>query len=1009
MRLKASTPLFVPAPPLLLILLLSFALRLYQLGAQSLWYDEAVSLFISQKSISDLIAHTAGDIHPPLYYLLLHFWLAVAGTSEFSVAYFSLFFGVLLVALGFRLARDWFGVNVGLLAAFLITVSSFNLWYSQEVRMYTLVGCIGLLSLLLLTWLWDRGFQISVLRQAQDDNFRFQIGAAGYVLTVVLGLYTHYYFALLWLFQYLSITAAILIDWFRTLVTRHSSLITRHPSLIPWHLIQLAIVVLFLPWLPTAFRQVTEPPVPPWRSFVTFSTALNETLTALAFGQSLPIETGWPLVLISCLLYVLGLVVYLISSIRWRNARQGLRNVLFLFGATFAPFVLLLIASNWVPLYHVRYLFIYAGAFYIVLAFSFAWIARRSLIVMILLLGVYSGGSLRADYLRRFDATYAKDDYRSAVSYMAERVRPGDAVLINAGYIYPAFVYYFPYAIDWRGRLSDYRGDENPMSLVVAQTGSLGASPNLGWGSPTSDFYVSDEPETARALDRLLNMHPRLWVLRANDTVNDPRGMIRRYLSSNAIEFDELTVKGESFVKAQGFLLRRASLPTVMPTEPVSITLGQRIALVGWSAPPTTSAGNSLKLSLFWQSLQPLDVDYRASLGLFDSRGRRWALSDRVPVGSLLPTSDWVVGQVLPDAWNLAVPWGAPPGDYTLQLTLYDPFTQKKLTVPGGVDGTRARLGRIQIVRGPTAHLSAVADLLEALPGHAVFDGALALASYQLTPERVRPGDTIHAELMWHALGAPHENQVGFFQMLDERGRLWAAQESPPIDGRYPTSQWAAGEYVLDPRELVVPADAPDGRYHVIVGWYRERNRERLSVRNGWLPLTNDSLELGMVEVKGRERVMKAPANVGTATRARFGDSAMLIGYDLHSSPASAEGAPTASRTLTVTLYWQALAPMPTRYKVFVHLVGANEQIVTQRDSEPGDGTLPTTAWLQGEYLTDRHTLELDPQTPPGNYSIYIGLYDPRNSVRLTIFDADNKPVGDRWLLRTLTLSPSVK
>ncbi|MCA1555010.1 MAG: hypothetical protein LC737_11605, partial [Chloroflexi bacterium] len=48
--------------PLLVIVLLTFAARLYQLGAQSLWYDEAVSVFIAQQSMPDLLAHTAGDI-----------------------------------------------------------------------------------------------------------------------------------------------------------------------------------------------------------------------------------------------------------------------------------------------------------------------------------------------------------------------------------------------------------------------------------------------------------------------------------------------------------------------------------------------------------------------------------------------------------------------------------------------------------------------------------------------------------------------------------------------------------------------------------------------------------------------------------------------------------------------------------------------------------------------------------------------------------------------------------
>jgi uncharacterized membrane protein len=246
MRSRENIPLYNPIPPLLLIVLLSFVLRLFQLGAQSLWYDEAVSLFIAQQPIPDLIAHTAGDIHPPLYYLFLHFWLGLAGPSEFAAAFFSLFFGVLSVALVFRLARDWFGLNVGMLGAFVVCFSSFNLWYSQEVRMYTLVGCLALLALIALARLWDIGFQ------PVDSQFR--IAAAIYVAAIALGLYAHYYVAFLWIFLYLCVTVLILFDWFSIRKVKSSSLISARSPLMIWHGLQLAIVVVFAPWLPTAWR-----------------------------------------------------------------------------------------------------------------------------------------------------------------------------------------------------------------------------------------------------------------------------------------------------------------------------------------------------------------------------------------------------------------------------------------------------------------------------------------------------------------------------------------------------------------------------------------------------------------------------------------------------------------------------------------------------------------------------------------------------------------------------------
>ena len=137
------------------MLLAAFALRLYRLGAASLWYDETVSVILAQKDWLALTHHTAGDIHPPLYYYLLHLWGRLAGWSEFAVAFLSLFFGVLLIALVYRVAREWFNARVARFAALLVALSPYNLWYSQEVRMYTLGAFLGLAS----TYLFVRMLQ----------------------------------------------------------------------------------------------------------------------------------------------------------------------------------------------------------------------------------------------------------------------------------------------------------------------------------------------------------------------------------------------------------------------------------------------------------------------------------------------------------------------------------------------------------------------------------------------------------------------------------------------------------------------------------------------------------------------------------------------------------------------------------------------------------------------------------------------------------------------------------
>src|SRR5687767_1476745 len=122
---------------LLLALLAGFGLRLYQLGGESLWYDETVSVYLAGQSLPALIAHTARDIHPPAYYLLLHGWRALAHPSlnfglEFLYAWPSLCFGLLMVALLYPVGIRLLDRHSALLAAWLAVIHPFQLWYSQE-------------------------------------------------------------------------------------------------------------------------------------------------------------------------------------------------------------------------------------------------------------------------------------------------------------------------------------------------------------------------------------------------------------------------------------------------------------------------------------------------------------------------------------------------------------------------------------------------------------------------------------------------------------------------------------------------------------------------------------------------------------------------------------------------------------------------------------------------------------------------------------------------------------
>ncbi|MDP2728328.1 MAG: glycosyltransferase family 39 protein, partial [Dehalococcoidia bacterium] len=124
---------------ILLLILLGFFLRLYRIDWQSLWVDENFTVFLSSQDVASITRITSGDVHPPLYYYLVHYWIALTGQSEFSLRFMSLFFSLLLVPLTFKTASLLMNRNIGLLAASLMAIAPFQVYYGQEARMYSLL------------------------------------------------------------------------------------------------------------------------------------------------------------------------------------------------------------------------------------------------------------------------------------------------------------------------------------------------------------------------------------------------------------------------------------------------------------------------------------------------------------------------------------------------------------------------------------------------------------------------------------------------------------------------------------------------------------------------------------------------------------------------------------------------------------------------------------------------------------------------------------------------------
>jgi predicted membrane-bound mannosyltransferase len=87
------------------VIWLAFGLRLLSLADANIWWDEGWSVWLARQSVLGIARGTAADVHPPLYYWLLHAWQALAGESEFAVRFLSVAAGTLTVVALWYLGR----------------------------------------------------------------------------------------------------------------------------------------------------------------------------------------------------------------------------------------------------------------------------------------------------------------------------------------------------------------------------------------------------------------------------------------------------------------------------------------------------------------------------------------------------------------------------------------------------------------------------------------------------------------------------------------------------------------------------------------------------------------------------------------------------------------------------------------------------------------------------------------------------------------------------------------
>ncbi|MFP3895675.1 MAG: ArnT family glycosyltransferase [Anaerolineales bacterium] len=289
----------------------------------------------------------------------------------------------------------------------------------------------------------------------------------------------------------------------------------------------------------------------------------------------------------------------------------------------------------------------------------------------------------------------------------------------------------------------------------------------------------------------------------------------------------------------------------------------------------------------------------------------------------------------------------------------------------------------------PIFRVGAPLDEVFEPPHHveASFGGHFQLVGWDMSPTIAAQGDRTILTLYWRTLKPTAVNYHVFVHVGE--GDTVAQEDSVPRCGQHPTYRWEQGEEVVDRYLLQVSPETPLGTYPVRVGMYDFMTKDRLTIRD-MEGREMDSLLLTHMRIG--EPQTERP-DITDEYEANLGKSVRLLGYDLPDTQIQPGG------NLSLTLYWECLDNMKTDYTVFVHLLGPDGEIYGQRDTFPLNGRLPTTLWVPQEILSDPYTIDVADDTPVGNYSIAIGMYDLHSGERLPVSRSDGTQLPDDQIL----------
>jgi len=657
---------------LLLLILLGFSLQLHELTRQDIWWDEARNLDVALRPLGQIATAPELDIHPPLYFWLLHGWLRLGGISladapaviAFGGRFFSVAASLVAAVLLFALGRRLYTSTAALFALLLGLASPFWLAESQETRMYTL----GFALLTAAAWFLVQRLTATAPRPTRRA---FPLADFAFILCSTAALLTHYntLFILVAWYGYWGLWALWQADRWRQLRVAVSC--------------GFATLILFLPVVPIALRQIPTY-ANPNLTIPTLGDYLWQNwqgyLGGYAFdGASLAGYNNywlWAILVIT----LSGLTLFFIQLLTNDELRFTFH------GSRFTPHALILVwlfgglALYYIAVldrgaFNVRYSSLVTPPLYLLLGVALAgwWRWWRPLGIMVLLLFALGVGP--ALYADLYDPNFAREDVGDLADWLRSAAGPNDLILVDQKY--PFGFYYGRYTIE--PTVAPLGPEAAPARYLFVDVNTLAAQLTTWAGAAERVFWVQ-------------------WF--ESDT--DPRHAVRFLLDKAGQRAGERRFQGYEvdwwqlqpptvFQLADAWQAQQWRFAAAVET--VTVSLPQS----------SLAAGDKAGVVIRWQRVAGGEATrpLKARVALYDAADNRLAQADDRLLNDRhrLP-HEWQPTDQPLNFYTLDLPAELAPGQYAVRLLVYDADTQEALPVrdaAGNEAGIEIELGGITV------------------------------------------------------------------------------------------------------------------------------------------------------------------------------------------------------------------------------------------------------------------------------------------------------------------------